>query len=573
MVARAWRTSPTGAAMALDRTPAVAVAALLLVAIAYWLWLGLEQRSVNTDDGISVLAAQGILKHGYPRMPTGEVYLRAYIPHYLLAASIWLLGQGHLAVMLPSLLLGLGSLWLTYRLARDVLGMPWAGVAAVALLLALQMQAFYATSPRMYMALQLWATLALYSGWRGYVQGEVKYQWATVLAVAAAMLSHQEGAALLVAVPVAVLGALWARRQPLPRVHRLPLLAGLALNGVIALYLLWGLSIMGHLSVATPLSNAESDAGLNLKPARWLRHLLQLERALPLGLAAVLALAVVEVLPGPWRQGRRPDLRREGPALGLMYLSLAVLACAVMVMAGTIRLLPGGRIWFFLLPAYAVLACLGLRALAHAVVAAVRGLGTGRPALQQTLALLPAGCFVVGGAVALLTSGPGVAALAQAYGLPCRGASGCERDIRAHYASLVRQVEEEDLVISTNPAVTHFYLGRVDGLLREKVAGLDGRPYTKTYESDSHFPVPIVDDTAELEALRQGHRRVWVIVDGKLEPDATTDLRDLLQREYEVVQRNGPIATYVGCFQAPCAPVRSAGVGSGQPSDASSQGH
>lgn len=525
------------------RAPAIAVAALLAIAAAYWLWLGLAERSINTDDGISILAAQGILEHGYPRMPAGNSYLRAYLPHYLLAASLWLFGQGHFAIMLSSLLLGLGSLWLTYRLARDIVGMPWAGVAAMGMLLALQMQAFYATSPRMYMALQFWSTLALYSGWRGYVQGDARYQWATVLSVAAAMLSHQEGAALLVAVPVAVLGVLRARKQPPPRVYRLPLLVGLALNGAIALHLLWGLSLMGHLSVATPASAAESDAGLDLKPIRWLKHLLQLERALPLGLAAILVLAVVKALPGRWK-----NPRPQGQGRGLAYLSLAVLVCAVMVMAGTIRLIPGGRIWFFLLPCYAILACLGLRALVHVAAAAAQGWRSGSSLLHQPLALLPLGCFLVGEGMVMLAPGLGAAALAQAYGLPCRDASGCERDVRAHYASLGRQVQAEDLVISTNPAVTRFYLGRVDGLLREKVPGPDGKPYTKTYESDSHFPVPIVDDTAELEELRQGHRRVWVIVGGKLEPEASTDLRDLLQREYEIFQRNGPIATYVGCF-------------------------
>ena len=36
------------------------------------------------------------------------------------------------------------------------------------------------------------------------------------------------------------------------------------------------------------------------------------------------------------------------------------------------------------------------------------------------------------------------------------------------YAALAEKIQPEDRVISTNPWVTNYYLGRVDGLLRER---------------------------------------------------------------------------------------------------------
>ena len=45
------------------RGAAAAMLLLMAIGLAYWLWFGLTQRTINGDDGISILAAQGILDH------------------------------------------------------------------------------------------------------------------------------------------------------------------------------------------------------------------------------------------------------------------------------------------------------------------------------------------------------------------------------------------------------------------------------------------------------------------------------------------------------------------------------
>ena len=101
-----------------------ALVLVLAIATAYWLWFGVSQRSLVGDEGISLLSAQGVLTHGYPRLPSGLIYHRAYLPAYLVAASIWVFGLNDVAIMLPSLLLSLGSLILVYLLGRDLLHRP-----------------------------------------------------------------------------------------------------------------------------------------------------------------------------------------------------------------------------------------------------------------------------------------------------------------------------------------------------------------------------------------------------------------------------------------------------------------
>lgn len=91
---------------------------LLVVSSGFWLWFGLNQRSIDEDEGMSILAAQGVLKHGYPLLPSGFIYHRAYIPNYILAGSIGLLGLNDFSIILPSVLFALGSLWLTFLFVK-----------------------------------------------------------------------------------------------------------------------------------------------------------------------------------------------------------------------------------------------------------------------------------------------------------------------------------------------------------------------------------------------------------------------------------------------------------------------
>jgi 4-amino-4-deoxy-L-arabinose transferase-like glycosyltransferase len=208
---------------------------LLVLALVYWLWFGLAGRSLLQDDGLSVLAAQGVLEHGYPLLPSGFIYHRGYVPSYLIAGASLVFGLNDFAVILPSLMMSLGLLVIVYLLARDVMGRPWVGVAAAGLLLTLSIQASFATSPRMYMALQFFTLLASYNAWRGYVKGEVKYQWLTFLALLGALLSHEQAGALLIVIPLSVLIVRWLKGSDSPRFN--PLLASAGLILLYALYL------------------------------------------------------------------------------------------------------------------------------------------------------------------------------------------------------------------------------------------------------------------------------------------------------------------------------------------------
>jgi 4-amino-4-deoxy-L-arabinose transferase-like glycosyltransferase len=275
-----------GQVLAVDRSR-VATALVMMAALAYWLWFALNQRSIDGPDSLSVLAAQGIVEHGLQRFPSGFLYPRGYVPHYLLAGSFSAFGVNHFSLALPSLLLGLGTLWLVYLFARRILGSPWIGVAAAALLVALQVQTFYATGPRMYMALEFFTVLAAYSAWRGYIEGSARFQFVTVLALGAALLSNQEAALLLPAIPAAVLAVILVSCRPISRLFSpVTLLGAFLIAAVVYFVFLFPIpNVMP--SVAYDDGRADERVGLALNVVAWGKHLVNLERALPYGLALV----------------------------------------------------------------------------------------------------------------------------------------------------------------------------------------------------------------------------------------------------------------------------------------------
>ena len=58
----------------------------------------------SSDEAGSILASKEILSHGLPLVPSGKIYYRSLLPHYLNAASIAVLGDNPLGWRGASLL-------------------------------------------------------------------------------------------------------------------------------------------------------------------------------------------------------------------------------------------------------------------------------------------------------------------------------------------------------------------------------------------------------------------------------------------------------------------------------------
>ncbi len=494
---------------------------LLVLAAGSWLWYGLTQRSIVEDDGISILAAQGILRHGIPQLPSGALYHRGYVPHYLLAGSMALFGTNDLGIMMPSLFLGLVTVFLVFRTGRDVLKRPFVGLIAAALLAALQLETFYATSPRMYMALQCFSLLASYCAWRGFVAGERAFRWPAAFAAGAAILSHQQGGVLLVALPAAVLAARRMQRTTRPRLPWRAALTGLAV--------LCGLFYLASIykpptalrPIVAPGRQVVRHRELNLDVQQWRRHGRELERIVPFGLllSPVVLWAALSTV-------RRNHRSRQH----LMFFMTLAAVNALAVVAATRSTYQ--RFWFYALPPYLL-----LLVMSAAVVRDEWNAPASRPPRPWDARGRLAAAGVGGLAALVWLAATGslrvdryVERVRSAFGSPCVEGE-CMASTEHAYRRLRDQLAADDLIIATNPWTASYYLGRVDGvLLQSRLTDGSFAPFETP--TDRYFGAPLVDTAGELESLRAGARRVWVVTDRKLERYNSQDTRDRLTRSW-----------------------------------------
>jgi len=526
---------------------------LLAVAAIYWLWIGLTQRSIIHDEGISLLAVNGILDHGYPVLPSGYMYQRGYLPHYLLAGVITIAGVNDFTIMLPSFLAAIGSLWLVYLLARDIIGKEWIGVIAALFLLLLQIQTFYATSPRMYMPLQFFTLLSVYSGWRGFIKGEAKFQLITLLSLGAAILSHVEGKIVLIALSLSMTAIIGLNRQRLPRIANITNLVGLIILGIA----IW---ITSFHNIGEPLPSITGFTGpspgifgLNTSPRLLGGHIKQLEEVVPFGLV-VMTVPLFLAL-----RGRSRELR-DGYD-GLIYLLVFFSLAALGLMIGSPRTF--GRLFLFILPIYVLVISIGLIAILESLGMMNRKLLVERISTRWVAALLISGMLLVNGGFLLFERDPVYAdfyfhKVKSAFDISCNiegNNSRCSKKIKHHYDDLRKLVKRDDLIISSNPQVTQYYLGRVDGFLRLNFEK-DGIRASEVFTIDEYIGIPIIDSESEVNEILSGNRRVWIITDywtQIVQSGVAITHVEFIKNTLDVYRDDSPsISTYVHCFDSTC---------------------
>ena len=541
--------------------PSTAMLIVIALGGMYWLWFGLTQRYVVTDDILSLQAAQSILEHGIPRFPSGYLYLRGYPSHYMVAGSIWVFGLNSFSVMLPSLLMAFGSLWITFLFAKDILGRPWLGILAGILLIALDMQTFYATSPHMYMTFQFFSMLAFYSGWRAFVGQESKFRLITFLAVGAAILTHIEAGILIVSIPVSLVLFKLFKERRIPSVSLSSLYSPQIVIGILVIIpvvlFIYIYAIPGAMPVISDHGGLPPGAdgdGLNLNPFNWAKHIFHLERALPYGLSLVLVTVFLVAT------GIRGSSDRK--AIDMVYPLLIIGISAVGLFLSTTKNTP--RLWMFVLPIYALILSYGLATVAE-VYGAVRKKGASQDLLRRAMIvpLLAVGVALNFGLVSLAENTTYADLAVQGYGLPCTEATTCDMSTRRYYQDLQQMIGPDDLIVTTNSHFTYYHLGRADGQLRERRLE-EGGFTTFEYPSDEYYGMPLIDTIAKLQGFLEERRRVFVIADEKVQTFISPETARFLEDNFIEFYEGVGITTYVNCIAAPCG-LQAESLGVGRP--------
>ena len=397
----------------------------------------------------------------------------------------------------------------------------------------------------MYIFLQFFTLLAAYSGWRGYVRGERRFQIIAILAIGAAIMSHQEGAALLVAVPVAILSIFLIRRNrnfPWKSIHNL--VGVIFLLGVS--YFIIQYDVPDHFrAISIHGGDAPDRQGWVFGLEDWREQLVRLETVLPYGLS-LLPVALIY----PVKAFRRRALdSNTGTTYVLAVLILLMFAVLVVIKT------PQLRFWLYPLPFYALVLWQSLTILSDYIIQAIKGTRSNYlPAVAFPI-LLVAGVAANQGVL----SGEGdsvtrpLIRVKSAYGPVCQWTASkwwCNETAKNYYRELRGQIQPGDLVLTTNPWVTTFYIGQVDGFVREQ-RDSDGFSIFES-PTDEYFGTQLVDHLDELYTFLEGDQKVWLLVDPKAGLYSSNDTRNFIREMFERHSEGLRERTYVNCEEPPC---------------------
>lgn len=149
-----------------------------------------ESYSTYTDEILSAIAAKSIFNNGIPLLPSGYLYSRSFLYHYILSLPVGLFGIDYLPMRINSILFSLFTMGLLYMLGARSAG-PKVGLAAVFLLTFNSVFNQMSLSARMYMAYAFFYVGAFYFFYEGYLQQKVFLKKFALLGMAAAMLCSE----------------------------------------------------------------------------------------------------------------------------------------------------------------------------------------------------------------------------------------------------------------------------------------------------------------------------------------------------------------------------------------------
>jgi len=158
---------------------AIIIGGVLLAVMACSLRLPqLGQLGLWGDEGYTAIAVQGILAEGVPRLPSGGIYPRALPFSYLEALSARLFGLNEFALRLPNVFINMAGIWMAFVLSRRVYGLRVAAVVAFLMTFS-TWEIIFSRYARMYIPLQCLFLVGSYSFYRGFIEGEKRFQWLT----------------------------------------------------------------------------------------------------------------------------------------------------------------------------------------------------------------------------------------------------------------------------------------------------------------------------------------------------------------------------------------------------------
>jgi hypothetical protein len=156
--------------------PAAAALSCLIV-IGFWLRIHhLGNLGFIVDEGHQALAVDGILRHGYPVLPSGRAYAWNLVFIYLQSAAALVFGVNEFSLRLPGVLFGVACIPMTYWFGRTLFDAK-TGLLAALLIAFSVWEIEVSRYARAYAVYQVFYVLSLVTFYKGFMKGERLWQF------------------------------------------------------------------------------------------------------------------------------------------------------------------------------------------------------------------------------------------------------------------------------------------------------------------------------------------------------------------------------------------------------------
>ena len=177
--------------------PATVAAISSLLIIGFWLRIhNLGSLSLIVDEGHQALAVNGILKHGYPLVPSGVAYLTIPVYQYFQYLAALIFGLNEFSLRLPGVLFNLASIPLIYLFGRSLFNSK-VGLLSAFLMTFSVWEIEVSRYARGYAAFQFLYIVSLFVFYKGFLKGERLHQFLVVPVFLLTFLFHPLGATLI----------------------------------------------------------------------------------------------------------------------------------------------------------------------------------------------------------------------------------------------------------------------------------------------------------------------------------------------------------------------------------------
>ncbi len=489
-----------------NQAPSFVLAILILFSFGFKL-VQINKYPVYGDEALSVLAAEEIVLHGAPILPSGYLYQRSLLYHYLLSIPVAFLGTGEFSIRILSILSSLAVLFGVY-LTVSHLANPWGGVLAAALLAFSHMEMDASLSARMYMTFQMFSVFAVYGFVRGFIRDpknnyrseDNAYQWLCIFALLGTLLTHS--------LAVLFLGVMtgYLLVQEKHRIFHNPRIWKAMVLIIPVFYFVFFYRFSNHKPSITTFSWMPES--LKMRFLKILKGQYSLNfnfdifiyyinhgffKKFPWTLPVFLAGFVWAF----WKRERR-----------LIFLYLSIVFSLVM-MIFLVHKYP--RYLFHLFPVYLSIVCIILTRIWMAMERNLFAKSKNNFSTENQRILLwitrGIGIFFIVSYVCIM-----VIHRKKAYDFEAR-----RPDEQPAHLFIKERLRPGDIVITSNPWVTYYYLKDFDFFIRQKFYKETGWG-AFSVERDEYYGKIIIDSIPELQKIMQNpsYQRIWVIIDRKI---------------------------------------------------------